>query len=371
MKRIIFICLRYLDDKKEKVTIGGIQTYVTNLISIAKELGLECVIIQPSKERFDIVKNDIRILGVITSERKGFKRFKYDLFNASKTVYQQGDIIVFAHEGLSVNTEIKNTIGIQHGISWDITEQEAANAFNRFLFTMKRHIKSFSYIKDSKHVKTLVCVDYNYINWIRTQIQHSITNYVVIPNFSKVPEDYIPKNDDGNVHIIFARRLQWYRGTRIFGEAILKILNNYNNVDVTIAGDGPDETYLRNLLKGKKVQFITYKSDESLDIHRTKDIAVVPSLGSEGTSLSLIEAMACSCATIATDVGGMTNIIIDGYNGLLVKPTVDSLYSAIEKLINNKELRKYISIKAHETVVEGFSYDIWKSKWINVIKEYM
>ena len=239
------------------------------------------------------------------------------------------------------------------------------------MFTVRRHLKSFSYIKDRGRVKTLVCVDYNYINWIRTQMQYSITNYVVIPNFSKVPDEIFSNSQEDDVHIIFARRLQWYRGTRIFGEAILRILDNYKNVDVTIAGDGPDEKYLKELLKGKKVQFITYKSDESLEIHRTKDIAVVPSLGSEGTSLSLIEAMACHCAPIATDVGGMTNIIINGYNGLLVKPTVDSLYNALEELILNKELRTNLSVKAYETVVEGFCYDNWKKKWINVIKEYL
>lgn len=371
MKKIIFICLRYLDDKKEKVTIGGIQTYITNLVGISKELGLECVIVQPSIEQFDIVKNDIRIIGVITSEKKGFNRFKHDLFNATLNIYHQDDIIVFCHEGLSVNTKIKNTIGIQHGISWDITGRKPDTPFKRFLFTMRRHIKSYFYIKDSQREKTLVCVDYNYINWIRTQMQYSINNYVVIPNFSKVPEVVDSKCDDGNIHIIFARRLQPYRGTRIFGEAILRILNNYNNVEVTIAGDGPDETYLKNLLNGKNVKFITYTSEQSLEIHRSKDIAVVPSLGSEGTSLSLIEAMASRCAPIATDVGGMTNIIIDGYNGLLVKPTVDSLYVAIEKLITNKDLRNYISDKAYETVVKGFSYNNWKNKWIDVIKEYM
>ncbi|WP_420491566.1 glycosyltransferase [Neobacillus drentensis] len=53
-------------------------------------------------------------------------------------------------------------------------------------------------------------------------------------------------------------------------------------------------------------------------------------LGSEGTSLSLLEAMAAKCAEIATNVGGMTNIILDNYNGLIINPDESELYLALE-----------------------------------------
>lgn len=116
------------------------------------------------------------------------------------------------------------------------------------------------------------------------------------------------------------------------------------------------------------MNFITYNSEKSLKIHQDKDIAVIPTIASEGTSLSLLEAMAAGCAVICTNVGGMTNIIIDGYNGLMINPDEDSLYKALDRLIEDKLLRGRLQAKAYETIKEAFSLNIWKSKWAQIIK---
>ena len=119
----------------------------------------------------------------------------------------------------------------------------------------------------------------------------------------------------------------------------------------------------------ENVKFIRYESHESLEIHQDKDIAVIPTIGSEGTSLSLLEAMTAQCAVICTNVGGMTNIVLDNYNGLMINPDENSLYNAMKKLILDEKLRQKLSQRAYVTVKEGFSYDIWKEKWISVLKE--
>lgn len=106
------------------------------------------------------------------------------------------------------------------------------------------------------------------------------------------------------------------------------------------------------------VSFISYKSSESLDIHADKHIAVVPTIGSEGTSLSLLEAMSAQCAVIASNVGGMTNIILDDFNGLMVNAG-DSLdlYRAMKRLIDNPTVMNRLSENAYKTVKQAFSYD--------------
>ena len=78
--------------------------------------------------------------------------------------------------------------------------------------------------------------------------------------------------------------------------------------------------------------------------------------------------MASGCAVIASNVGGMSNIIIDGYNGLLINPVQTELVEALEKLIKDASLRKYLSEKAYETVKSGFSYEKWRNKWLKLIE---
>ena len=100
------------------------------------------------------------------------------------------------------------------------------------------------------------------------------------------------------------------------------------------------------------------------------DIAVVPTLASEGTSLSLLEAMSAQCAVVCTNVGGMTNIVIDGYNGTMVNPDSGSLYEAIDALIVDADLRKKLADTAYKTAKEGFSFERWEASWIKVIESF-
>ena len=49
--------------------------------------------------------------------------------------------------------------------------------------------------------------------------------------------------------------------------------------------------------------------------------------------------MACGCAVVATNVGGLCNLVINNFNGLLVNPNPEEISDAITKLVDNKELR--------------------------------
>ena len=169
---------------------------------------------------------------------------------------------------------------------------------------------------------------------------------------------------------MFARRFEKFRGTRIFGEAISRILDEYNNIEVTVAGWGSDASWLHEKLdKYSNVKFITYDATDSLKIHEDKHIAIVPTTGSEGTSLSMMEAMSSQCAVIISDVGGMTNVVIDKFNGRIV-PAGDSeaLYIVIKELINNPQERDKIAIQGYKTIESGFSYNKWKQDWIEVLQ---
>ena len=218
-----------------------------------------------------------------------------------------------------------------------------------------------------RNVKYVVCVDYNFVNWFRAVFPYPITQFRVIPNFAPICERV--NKQPNRINIIFARRFELFRGTRVFGTAIRRLLDEYSNVFVTIAGWGPDEKWLHEQLdQYKNVSFTEYSSSDSINIHKDKHIAVVPTVGSEGTSLSMLEAMSAQCAVVVSDVGGMTNVVIDGFNGRLV-PAGDSnkLYEALKDIIDHPDKMKKYSERGYETVRESLSYERWANDWKDVI----
>ena len=367
MRKIIILCQRFYDPHKKRRSIGGIQTYIHNFLTVAKKTNLEPIIVQYSDFDFCEDFEGIRIYGVDISKIKRITNRNKALQRKSVSLSQIGDLFLFATEELAFPTPKNKSIAIQHGISWDVPVQTKSSTLSNIMYSIVQAIKSYLRVRYISYTNVTVCVDYNYLNWYRTQVSHRDVYFVVIPNFSKVPHNADKSNHDG-VNIIFARRLQWYRGTRIFAEAIKQILEKYNTVNVTIAGEGPDEAYLHKELDSfAKVSFIKYSSEESLEIHKDKDIAVVPTIGSEGTSLSLLEAMASGCATICTNVGGMTNIVIDQFNGLMVSPEISSLYDALEDLITDHDKRMSLAKNSKVIVEKAFSYELWEKRWIKLI----
>src|SRR5580693_8001682 len=88
---------------------------------------------------------------------------------------------------------------------------------------------------------------------------------------------------------------------------------------------------------------------------RMIDIFVLPSL-SEALSNALMEAMACGCAVVASNVGGNPELVRDGETGLLFNPgDASTLAAALQILIENESLRGRLAARGTELVRENFS----------------
>ena len=292
------------------------------------------------------------------------------LYEKCKQYLKKNDIIIFGTDSQIIKTDCERVIGIQHGISWDIPKTNIGQGkLDYFKGFFQKTLNAWRRVNCIKNADKIVCVDHNFVNWYRSIVPYSQTSFTVIPNFTAIPDERVFDEKDKEVRIIFARRFFTYRGTRLFANVIERIMQKYDNVYVTFAGEGPDENYIRDKFKNnKKVTITKYSSSESLEIHSRHNIAVVPTVGSEGTSLSLLEAMASRCATICSNVGGMTNIILDGFNGIMFDPySEDDLYHALDLLVENYELRKKIAINGYMTAKDAFSLELWNERWTKVI----
>lgn len=357
----------WIANDHKSFTKGGVQTYLYNLSKIFGEEGYEFHYYRASNINNEVIIDSVHVHEV-KLEIKNHDIIKPVFDYYKDHIDKQHDIVLFADDFCSTEARSYNSISIQHGIFWDIPAYKYYWRWRYFIYFIEKCRKAWNRMIHTRYVKQMVCVDYNFVNWYRAVFPYTLTNMRVIPNFSYISEPVDKPSDC--INIIFARRFQTYRGTRIFTESILKILNEYDNVKVTIAGWGADKEWmLERLGDNEKVIFTEYDSTESLEIHKDKHIAVVPTTGSEGTSLSLLEAMSAQCAVIASDVGGMTNIVIDGHNGLLVPAgDIDKLYNAIKKLIDDKNERERLAMNGYVTVKEGFSYEKWKNSWIEIIR---
>ncbi len=105
--------------------------------------------------------------------------------------------------------------------------------------------------------------------------------------------------------------------------------------------------------------FCNPKQDMIRKIYSSADVVVKPSL-SEGLSAIPAESLICGCNIIATDIPGINDYVIDGYNGLLVPiNNKQAIRKAVINLMEDKELSNKLKINGFKTVNERFQ---WQDK---------
>jgi glycosyltransferase involved in cell wall biosynthesis len=125
-----------------------------------------------------------------------------------------------------------------------------------------------------------------------------------------------------------------------------------------LVGGGPEEPALRALaVKLGIVEYCVFHASSSdvASCLSAMDIFVLPSL-TEGLSNSLMEAMACGCCAIASDVGGNPELVTDGVTGLLF-PSNDrqALVERLSAALSNADLRRTLAAAAAERMRAEFS----------------
>lgn len=372
--KIYIMYSRIFDLDGNNLTIGGIQTYLLNLAKLFNDNNYDIEIFQSGNSNWEKMYNNIKFIGVDTSKINKIRNQRICIYNRILEKYEKNDILIFGTDSIAIKNKEVKSISIQHGIYFDYLNTKGLKLqfFHRLgLDKINMYLERKRAIKEFLNSDIKVCVDYNFLNWIRTfELRENLKNIYVIPNYTHINEK-TERKDSSKLKVLFARRFMMERGVYILEKIVNALADKYENISFTIAGSGQLENYVKkNIVSDRKNVFLTsYGHDESLKIHAEHDISLVPSYGSEGTSLSLLEAMTSKCIPIASNVGGMTNIILDGFNGYLVNPEAHEFIEKIELLINNKHLRNKLQNNAKESADESFSYEIWSKKWLNIMNK--
>ena len=113
---------------------------------------------------------------------------------------------------------------------------------------------------------------------------------------------------------------------------------------------------LQQLIRGDaRISYLGYV-DNINDVYATTDLVVMPSQWEETFGLVLIEAGANRKPVVATRVGGIPEVIVDGESGFLVEMSdIDGMVSRVELLINDASLRARMGQRARDIVEEKFT----------------
>ncbi|UCE06695.1 MAG: glycosyltransferase family 4 protein [bacterium] len=181
-------------------------------------------------------------------------------------------------------------------------------------------------------------------------------------------------NDNDIVTIGFAKRLHPLSGPDILLKAFNYACNNCNQkLRLKIAGDGPMRLeLLETAVQMDLSDFIEWTgwldSPASLsEFYRSLDLFVMPSRR-ESFGVSAVEASASGVVGVASNFGGIPEIIVDGVTGLLVEPDdVKGFGNAIVTLAKNEVLRKDMGSKGRKRAEIEFN---WNNSLNRMLKIY-
>lgn len=148
-------------------------------------------------------------------------------------------------------------------------------------------------------------------------------------------------------------------GIKILINSLVRIKKFYPNIRLLLVGDGNYREEIEKHVKEKGLEeyviFTGFMNNSFIPLTITNVYAHI-SL-QDAFPIALLEAMSLGKPVIATSVGGIPEIIVDGENGILVKETVESVENAILSILRNKNLAEKLGKNAKKTILEFYDLE--------------
>ena len=348
--------------------LGGVSSYVYNLSRSLVKRGHAVTVISRGSwrgskyERVDgISVHRVRFIPSYPSPfwlqgvwvNKLFKSLESDF----DLLHVHGALVPVIHTSLPI-------VFTSHGtIKKDIENMPARSFHFRVVKILKRQLfeaeKSLVRQADAITAVSKSCAEdlkgYHAIDKEITVIGNGIDSAFFAPNKA---------NEMDETCILYTGRLETIKGLVTLVESAKYVCQKYKNLKYVLVGKGTIEKVLRTMISelGLEQNFhlAGYISDRNslLQYYQKATIYVLPSY-SEAMPTSLLEAMSCGIASIATDVGGNREVIADGETGVLV-PSRDpkTLAEAILKLLDDIELRHKIGANARKHITNNYDWKL-------------
>ena len=225
-----------------------------------------------------------------------------------------------------------------------------------------------------KKTKNLIAVS----QWITQFIDKNSKSIKVIHNGIDTKKFRPGKKsmlDTNKPVVLFCGRLYALKGIKTIIDSMSLVLQKHD-VFFAFSGSG-DKKQWEQLIQQKNIPkenycFLNYVPYEKIhELYQSADIFILPSF-TESFPLTVLEAMASGLPVIATNIGGIPEMINHGKNGLLIEAgNHKQLAKNIIALLENKKLAKSLGSKARSHVVQNFDVRIMANKTKQFYKEVL
>lgn len=178
----------------------------------------------------------------------------------------------------------------------------------------------------------------------------------------------------GSPLVGYLGRLERVKGTEEFLRAAAKLAERYPDAAFVVAGEGSlreeSEKLVGVLGIAERVTFAGHVPDPAPWL-AAMDVVVVPSL-SEAFGLTAIEAMALEVPVVASDVGGLSEVVSDGETGLLVAAgDTKGIAAAVSRLVDDAELAQRLVRAAKMRVEERYRADRMVAEYLALYRRLL
>jgi glycosyltransferase involved in cell wall biosynthesis len=201
----------------------------------------------------------------------------------------------------------------------------------------------------------------------------------LLPNSIDTQMFHPSRNKEDNL-ILFVGRISPSKGLHILLESL-----DYLNQSVRLVIIGPQDWNLEYFnqiqhkieMENKKGKHeITYlgkkNQDEIVEWYQKASIFVLTTIDYEALPMVNLEALACETPVIATNVGGVSEAVLDGKNGLIIQPNdAKKLAYALQYLLDNEDVRIKFGDAGRKWVSKNFSSEVIVEKLLGIYNELL
>ncbi len=375
--------------------IGGLETHVDEFVKYLSNDGNYDIYIFapniPKYKEFEIRYNNVKVYRYPAFEiipnypvpnifnikfwKMFFNLYKIDFdIVMTRTRFFSNTLLGFIFAKLRFKK--KKLVHVEHGSAFVKLESEFKNKLS-YIYDKtigKLIFKKADYVVAiSKAVKNFILE-----NFIDDKEIPIIYRGLEIEKIESIEEDKeIKKKFKNKIKLCFVGRLYKWKGVENIIKAYIDLPKNLKEkIVLIVVGYGEDLERLKKIAGNYLNNGIYFTGEvdfeKAIAIIKACDIYIHSSYKGGGLSSSLLQAMCCGKAIVASPYEGADEVIIDGYNGILLKDnSPEEIKRGILKFIKNMEMAKVYGENAKKFIKENFNWEKSVNEYKEVFEELL